>query len=160
MQNMKTWQKLSVSLLLPLAVGGVAGLFTQPEITGWFRTIRKPAWQPPNWLFAPVWTLLYIFMGLALYLVWKNPAMHSQKRAAVLFWSVQLLFNFLWSFIFFKQHQIGLALADILLLWLFILLTIFAFAKTNRAAAWLLVPYISWVSFAAMLNLAILQLNR
>lgn len=155
---MKNWTKLVISLLLPLAVGAVAGFFTQPEIAGWFKTIRKPAWQPPNWLFAPVWTTLYILMGIALYLVWKRKTLGKERAIAL--WSLQLLLNFFWSFIFFKQHQIGLALADIFLLWLLILLTIFAFARINKTAAWLMAPYISWVSFASILNFSIYQLNH
>ena len=150
--------KLVPSLALPLAVGGVAGLFTQPEITGWYKTIQKPSWQPPNWLFGPVWTTLYLMMGFALYLVRKTNA--SQKRRAITLWFIQLVLNFLWSFIFFNQHQIGWALVDIAALWLFILLTIFAFARINKVAAWLLVPYIAWVSFAGILNFTIYQLNR
>ncbi|WP_227990904.1 TspO/MBR family protein [Flavisolibacter ginsenosidimutans] len=145
-------------MALPLSVGGIAALFTQAGIDRWFTTIQKPAWQPPNWLFAPVWTVLYILMGIALYLVWKQNA--PGKRGAIILWSLQLVLNFLWSFIFFSQHRIALALVDIVVLWLLILLTIFSFAKFSKTAAWLLVPYISWVSFAATLNFAIYQLNR
>jgi benzodiazapine receptor len=158
MISMKPWIKLLISLAVPLAVGGVAGLFTQPEIESWYRTIQKPSWQPPNWLFAPVWTTLYLMMGVALYLVWRSAA--PAKRLPIILWIVQLVLNFFWSAIFFKHHQIGWALVDILLLWVFILLTIFSFARISRPAAWLLVPYISWVSFAAILNFAIYQLNH
>ncbi len=156
---MKNWIKLVISIALPLAVGGVAGFFTQPEIEGWYRTIQKPLWQPPAWLFAPVWTTLYVMMGIALYLIWKSTAPQQQKRTAIILWAVQLLLNFFWSAIFFKHHKIGLALIDIVALWLAILLTIFAFARINRVAAWLLVPYISWVSFAGILNFTIYRLN-
>lgn len=156
---MKNGIKLVISLLLPLAVGGVAGLFTQPEIATWYETIQKPAWQPPNWLFGPVWTVLYVMMGTALYLVWKMDAPSPQKRTAVTLWAVQLGLNFFWSFIFFKHHQIGLALVDIVALWIGILLTILVFARIKRTAAWLLVPYIGWVSFAGILNVAIYRLN-
>ena len=99
-------------------------------------------------------------MGIALYLVWKSKAAEKQKRWAIIFWGIQLFLNFLWSFLFFGQEQILGALLEIIILWLFILLTIFAFARINKLAAWLLVPYISWVSFAAILNYTIWDLNR
>ena len=152
--------KLIISILIPLAVGFTASLFTTPEIPGWYQTIQKPFWNPPAYVFAPVWTSLYIMMGIALFLVWKNEASNpALKRKAILLFIVQMLLNFLWSFIFFNQHQIGLAFAEIVLLGLFILLTIFAFAGINKVAAWLLVPYICWVSFAGILNFTIWQLN-
>lgn len=151
--------KLSISLVLPLAIGAIAGMFTTSEIDGWFQTINKPAWQPPNWLFGPVWTVLYILMGLAFYLVWKADVPAKQKRMAVTLWIVQLVFNFFWSFIFFKKHQIDWALGEIVVLWFFILLTMMAFGRISKTAAWLMVPYISWVSFASLLTLTIYQLN-
>lgn len=156
---MKKWMKLVISLGLPLAVGFIAGMFTTAEIAGWYQTIRKPVWQPPNWVFGPVWTLLYILMGIAFYLVWTSGAPARQKRMAITLWSIQLVFNFFWSFIFFKQHQIDWALAEIVLLWFFILLTILSFSRISKTAAWLLVPYISWVTFATLLTLTIYQLN-
>ncbi|HEX8315479.1 MAG TPA: TspO/MBR family protein [Flavisolibacter sp.] len=156
---MKNWTKLTISIAAPLAVGAIAGLFTRPEITGWYQTIEKPSWQPPNWVFGPVWTMLYILMGISLFLVWKSNAPANKKRAAVILWIVQLVFNFFWSYIFFRQHQIDWALAEIIVLWFFILLTIFSFARISRLAAWLLVPYISWVSFAGILTYTIYQLN-
>ncbi len=156
---MKNWMKLVISLVLPLAVGGIAGLFTTSEISGWFQTIRKPAWQPPNWVFGPVWTGLYILMGIAFYLVWKSPAPAKTKRMAVTLWIIQLVFNFFWSFIFFKKHQIDWALGEIVILWFFILLTILSFGRVSKPAAWLMVPYISWVTFATLLTLNIYQLN-
>jgi translocator protein len=99
-------------------------------------------------------------MGIALYLVWKNENVDSRiKRAAIILFAVQLILNFFWSLIFFKQHQIGWAFAEIMTMWIFIVLTIFSFAKVNTAATWLLVPYISWVSFASILNYTIWKLN-
>lgn len=156
---MKNWIKLVVSIVLPLAVGAVAGMFTASEINGWFQTIEKPAWQPPNWVFGPVWTVLYILMGVALYLVWKKDAPKGVRRMAITLWIIQLVFNFLWSFIFFKEHQLDWALAEILVLWFFILLTILYFARISKVAAWLMVPYISWVSFASLLTFTIYELN-
>lgn len=152
--------KLVISIALPLAVGGVAGLFTRPEIDKWYQTIEKPDWQPPSWVFGPVWTVLYILMGIALYLVWKSNAPENKKRPDIILWIIQLVFNFFWSFIFFRQHQLDWALGEIIVLWFFILLTIFAFARISKLAAWLLVPYISWVSFASILTYTIYQLNQ
>jgi translocator protein len=157
---MKNWIKLVISIAVPVAVGGVAGLFTRPEIDGWYQTLQKPSWQPPNWVFGPVWTTLYIMMGIALYLVWKSNAAATQKRTAITLWIVQLVFNFFWSFIFFRQHQLDWALGEIIVLWFFILLTIFSFARISKLAAWLLLPYISWVSFASILTYTIYQLNK
>lgn len=150
--------KLIISIALPVLVGAVSGFFTVTGDGSWYQTINKPSWNPPGWVFGPVWTTLYILMGIAFYLVWKSPASGGRKTALVLF-GIQLLLNFCWSFIFFNQQQIGMALAEILVLWIFILLSIFAFARLSKAAAWLLVPYISWVSFATILTYTIWTLN-
>ena len=152
--------KLIISILIPVAVGAVSGFFTSSEIPGWYQTINKPTWNPPSWLFGPVWTTLYVMMGVALSLIWKSDASQSVKKTAIILFAVQLVFNFFWSFIFFNQHQIGWAVVEIITMWIFILLTIFAFAPINKIAAWLLVPYISWVSFATILNYTIWQLNK
>lgn len=152
--------KLIISILIPLVVGFTSSFFTASGVSTWFQTIEKPSWNPPNWVFAPVWTCLYILMGISLFLIWKNKFDQQKKRTALILFAFQLLLNFLWSFIFFGQHQIGWALADIVVLWLALLATIFAFAPLNRTAAWLLVPYISWVSFAALLNFSIWTLNK
>jgi tryptophan-rich sensory protein len=98
-------------------------------------------------------------MGISLFLIWKSDANEQVKKTAISLFAIQLIFNFFWSFIFFKQHQIGWAFAEIIVMWIFILLTIFAFAPINKIAAWLLVPYISWVSFASILNYTIWRLN-
>lgn len=156
---MKNWTKLLISVVLPLGVGAVAGLFTVSEINGWFQTIKKPWWQPPNWVFGPVWTLLYVLMGIAFYLVWKSSVPARQKRMPIILWLVQLLFNFFWSFIFFKKHQIDWALGEIGLLWVFILLTVLFFGRISKAAAWLMLPYVCWVTFAIVLTLTIYRLN-
>jgi translocator protein len=152
--------KLLISIAIPVTVGLIGGSFSRPEIDGWYQSIEKPSWQPPNWVFGPVWTTLYILMGIALYLIWKSNAPENRKRTAITLWSIQLVLNFFWSYIFFSLHELGWALAEIIVLWVFILLTIFAFARISRLAAWLLVPYISWVSFASILTYTIYQLNR
>jgi translocator protein len=152
--------KIIISIAIPLAAGGLSGFFTTSEIPDWYQTITKPSWNPPSWIFAPVWTTLYLLMGIALYLVWKNESVEASiKRSAIILFAVQLILNFFWSLIFFKQHQIGWAFAEIITMWVFVLLTIFAFAKVNTTAAWLLVPYICWVSFASILNYTIWKLN-
>jgi tryptophan-rich sensory protein len=150
--------KLIIAILIPLVVGFTSGLFNQTGEGSWFQALQKPSWNPPSWVFAPVWTTLYIMMGIALYLIWKTPS-SSKRKIAIVFFTFQLVLNFFWSFIFFKLEQPGWAFAEIVVLWLAILATIFSFASINKAAAWLLVPYISWVSFAAMLNYSIWTLN-
>jgi tryptophan-rich sensory protein len=151
--------KLIISIGAPLFVGAIAGYFTSKEIRNWYFQLNKPWWNPPNWLFGPVWTTLYILMGIALFLVWKKePTDYSKRQAVNLFW-IQLLLNFLWSFIFFRYHQPGWALVEIVAMWAAIMMTILTFSKINKLAAWLLVPYISWVSFATILNYTIWQLN-
>jgi translocator protein len=157
---MKNWVKLIIALIIPQVVAASGAYFTVTGIGSWYQSLDKPSWNPPNWVFGPVWTTLYVLMGIALYLVWKSKAAEKQKRWAITFWGIQLFLNFLWSFLFFGQEQILGALLEIIILWLFILLTIFAFARINKLAAWLLVPYISWVSFAAILNYTIWDLNR
>jgi len=152
--------KLIIAIIIPVAVGAISGFFTATGVESWYQTITKPSWNPPNWIFAPVWTTLYILMGIALYLVWKAEGNASLKKTAILLFAQQLLLNFCWSFIFFYEQAIGWALAEIIVMWLFILLSIFAFAKVNTTAAWLLVPYISWVSFATILNYTIWHLNK
>ena len=156
---MKPIFKLIISIAIPLAVGGIAGIFTSSSVNGWFTTITKPSFNPPNWLFAPVWTALYIMMGIAFFLIWKSDAATKIKNAAMGLFFLQLAFNFLWSFIFFYAHQPGWALVDILLMWLAILCTIIYFTKISAIATWLMVPYICWVSFATVLNYAIWKLN-
>lgn len=151
--------KLFLSILLPLAIGTTSGFFTASNVGSWYQTIARPSWNPPNWIFGPVWTALYILMGVALYLVWRSDAAPAVKRVALLLFGLQLILNFFWSIIFFAMHQPGWALIEMGALWLTIIATILAFAPVSRTAAWLLVPYICWVSFAFLLNGAIWRLN-
>lgn len=152
--------KLIISIVIPVAIGATAGFFTATGVDSWYQTINKPTWNPPNWIFAPVWTTLYVMMGIALFLVWKSDTSESLKKTAITLFGIQLVLNFFWSFIFFNQHQPGWALVEIIVMWASILLTIFSFANVSKTAAWLLVPYISWVSFATILNYTIWQLNK
>ncbi len=149
-----------IAIAIPLLIGATSGFFTVTGVDSWYQTINKPSWNPPNWIFGPVWTTLYVMMGIALFLVWKEDISTELKKIAIAFFIVQLILNFFWSFIFFNQQQPGWALVEIIVMWFFILLTIFAFAQVNKTAAWLLVPYISWVSFATILNYTIWQLNK
>lgn len=152
--------KLVISILIPVAIGATAGFFTVTGEGSWYQTISKPSWNPPSWIFAPVWTTLYVMMGIALFLVWKSDSSEVLKKTAIILFAVQLALNFCWSFIFFNLEQPAWALVEISMMWVTILLTIFAFGNISKTAAWLLVPYISWVSFATILNYTIWQLNR
>jgi tryptophan-rich sensory protein len=151
--------KLFISILIPVLVGFSAGFFTMPGVEGWYAVANKPSFNPPNWIFMPVWTTLYVLMGVALYLVWKSNADADLKRTAIILFAIQLTLNFCWSIIFFTAHEPGWALVEIGVMWLMILLTIFSFGKISSIAAWLLVPYICWVSFASVLNYYVWKLN-
>lgn len=155
----KSIVRLVVSVALPLAVGGVASFFTASSVSTWFKSLNKPFFNPPAWLFGPVWTTLYIMMGIAFFIIWDSKAKDIIKQRAMKIYFIQLFFNFTWSFVFFYAQQPGWAVVNIVLLWLLIALTIFWFSRISKAAAWLLVPYILWVTFATALNYAIWQLN-
>jgi tryptophan-rich sensory protein len=157
--SMNNTVKLIIAVAIPLLVGFSAGFFTVTGVGSWYQSINKPSWNPPNWIFGPVWTMLYILMGIALFLVWKSDAPAPHKKMAITLFAIQMALNFFWSFIFFNQRQVGWALAEIMALWLIIVFTIFSFTSINKVAAWLLVPYISWVSFATLLNYTIWKLN-
>lgn len=161
MKNPKitSFGKAVIAILLCEAVGISSGLLSSAGMNEWFDTLQKPAWNPPGRLFGPVWTTLYFMMGLALWLVWKSDAPEPQKTRACQIFGLQLFLNFWWSLIFFHFHSPGLAFADILLMVITITLTIFQFAPISRAAAWLLVPYLSWVCFASILNYTIWSMN-
>ena len=156
--RMKKIGQFLLALLIPLTIGGVSGYFTVEAIPGWYRTIEKPEWNPPNWVFGPVWTTLYVLMGIAMYLIWTQPRTKNRQRALYLN-AAQLILNFFWSLIFFNLHAIGWALIEILSMWVLIVTTMFAYDKVHKPAAWLLLPYIIWVSFATILNFAIWRLN-
>ena len=146
---------LLVFVLLALLVGGAATFFTEPSIATWYAGLAKPSFNPPNWLFAPVWTALYVLMGVAASRIWKRCGFGIEIQA----WTAQLVLNFFWSAIFFSLHQIGAALIEMGALWLTIAATLVLFVRRDRVAGLLLVPYLAWVSFAFALNLAIWRLN-
>lgn len=150
--------QLLLSVFLTVIVGSISGFFTAGEIDTWYAALNKPALNPPNWIFGPVWTFLYILIGVALYFYLVTPA-NGSKRQGYQFFGIQLLLNFLWSFFFFNLHSPLLALVDIFLLIAAILVTMFYFGKVRMLAASLMIPYLAWVCFATYLNLGILRLN-
>jgi tryptophan-rich sensory protein len=155
---MKKGTKLSLSILLPLIVGAVSGYFTASNIENWYVTLIKPSFNPPNYLFGPVWTSLYVLMGISCFLIWNSSSIHKNKLIAI--YLFQLTLNFCWSFIFFKFHAIGLAAVEIVILWLSILTMMIMFYKNNKWAALINIPYLLWVSFASVLNISIYLLNN
>lgn len=151
--------KLVAAIGLSLSAGAIGSIFTAPSIPTWYATLVQPALKPPAWIFAPVWTTLYILMGVAAFLVWRLGWERREVRAALGIFIGQLALNALWSILFFGLHAPGTAFFEIVLLWLAIAATIIAFARASRKAAYLLVPYLLWVSFATYLNCAIWLLN-
>ena len=158
MQGMNRWLALAVFVLLCFGVAGVESWMTRPEIGGWYAGIRKPSWNPPNWIFGPVWTALYAMMAVAGWLVWQLEPGIIRTRALWLF-AVQLALNFVWSPVFFNWHRPDWAAGVISLLWLSIGSFIVAAWAVSKWATWLFVPYWLWVSFAAALNFTIWKLN-
>lgn len=154
----KNIPKLILSIGLCLGAGVLGSFFTVSSIPTWYTTLNKPSFSPPNWVFGPVWTLLYILMGISLYLVWASKSKVKQNALNLFF--VQLGLNALWSIVFFGLHSPFLALLTIVALWAMIFLTIQAFLKINKISGRLLVPYLVWVSFATYLNYSIWVLNR
>ena len=149
----------SISLLFTLGIGVIASLFTRPEIKTWYITLHKPAFTPPNWLFPVAWTILYVLIATAAYLVWKRRDGSPVYKTTVAIYVIQLALNFSWSIVFFGMHQIFGGLIIIILLMVFIILNIAWFGRFTAIAAWLLAPYMAWVGYAALLNLYIYMLN-
>lgn len=145
-------------ITVPLALGAWAGMVTSSNIAAWFETLIHPSFRPPNWLFAPVWTSLYILMGISFFLVLQSKTSHS-KKSAIGITAVQMVLNTLWSFLFFYFHQLGIALAEIIALWITIFMMMRAYYPIHKMAAYLQIPYLAWVSFATVLNAAYYFLN-
>lgn len=140
---------------------GIAGsVFTIGSIPTWYKTLNKPFFSPPNWIFGPVWTTLYLMMGISAGLIWLKGLKSKKVKKALSYFLIQLFLNFTWSIIFFSLHQPLLAFINIVLLWLSILMIMIKFYRIFKPSAYLLIPYILWVSFAAVLNLAIVILNK
>jgi tryptophan-rich sensory protein len=153
------WIKLIISLIICQAAGGIGSIFTAQSVSSWYLTLEKPAFNPPGWVFAPVWTILFLLMGIALYLVWSKKGEQELKIKALIFFAVQWVLNIAWSFFFFYLQNPLAGFIEIFILWIFILLTIIYFYKLSKPAAYLLIPYLAWVSFAAVLNYYLYLLN-
>lgn len=151
--------KLIASILLPLALGAIAGMYTSQSIPDWYATLNRPSFNPPNWIFGPVWTTLYLLMGISLFLIWKQDA-GKERNLAIFVFIIQQALNFGWSFIFFYFNRIGLALIEIVFLWISIVIMIRLFYKIKPWAAYINIPYLLWVTFAAILNASYYLLNR
>lgn len=152
------WIALAVWLLLCFGVAAISGRWTAAEIPGWYATLTRPSFAPPNWVFGPVWTLLYALMAIAAWRVWLAPPSPIKTWALAIF-LVQLALNFAWSLIFFRLHAIGAAFVEVVCMWSAILATTLVFARISPLAAWLMTPYLAWVSFASLLNWAYWRLN-
>lgn len=155
----KDWLTLAGFIALCEAAGIIGSLFVVPALSGWYATLIKPPFAPPNWLFGPVWIILYLLMGIAVFLVWRKGPSHKEVRHALGRFALQLALNTLWPIIFFGVGSLGGAFFDIFLLWFVIVATIIAFSRISQTAAWLLAPYLVWVSYALILNFMLWNLN-
>jgi translocator protein len=151
--------KLVVSIGLPLAVGAIAGMYTSAAVPEWYANLNRPSFNPPGWVFGPVWTVLYILIGISLFLIWKEEPGQARNWAIGVFF-VQLALNFAWSFIFFYSKMIGPALLEIIVLWITIVIMLLLFYRIRPLAAYINIPYLLWVSFATALNASYYLLNR
>lgn len=158
MKTSSTFQVI-IAILISEAAGIIGSVFTSPSIPTWYAGIIKPTFSPPNWVFGPVWTTLFALMGIASYIVWKKGFERRDVRIALGMFALQLILNVTWSLIFFGLQNPALAFLEIIALWLAIALTIVSFYRINKNAAYLLIPYILWVSFAMFLNYTIWSLN-
>jgi len=157
--NLRNIVKLVISIIACQGAGLIGSLFTTPAIPTWYAGLQKPPFTPPSWLFAPAWITLYLLMGIAAFLVWRMGLDKRKVRTALIIFLAQLVLNALWSVVFFGMQSPLYGVIVIVLLWAAILVTILRFARLSATAAWLLVPYILWVSFAAVLNISIWLLN-
>lgn len=157
--KVKSPYKLITSLAIPQLAGLIGSAFTSPAIPTWYASIIKPEFSPPNWIFAPVWISLYFLMGISLYIVWDKGFQRKDVRTGMSVFCVQLALNAIWSVLFFGLRSPFLAFVNIVFLWIMIALSIYLFHRISRTAGLLLVPYILWVSFAAILNYAIWIIN-
>jgi benzodiazapine receptor len=153
--------KIIAAVAVCLAIGYFSGTVTRSAILDWYPTLEKPSFNPPNWIFAPVWTALYILMGVAAGLVWNRIKYETETvKKALVFFIIQLILNAMWSYLFFGLRNPMLAGLEIIVLWLMIYETYIQFNKINKIAGYLFIPYLAWVSFAAVLNASIWWLNR
>lgn len=153
------YKRLIISLALPQMAGIIGSFFTAPAISTWYATLQKPSFNPPNWLFAPVWTAIYILMGISLYLVWQKIDKDKRTKTELWIFWIHLFFNAIWSLVFFGLQNLGLAFFNLLIIWIMIIILMIRFWKFNRWATYLLIPYLLWVSFAGFLNGFLWYLN-
>lgn len=151
--------KLIASIILCLLAGIIGSIFTASSIENWYVLLEKPAFNPPAWIFSPVWTILYILMGISLYLVWVKGLQYPGVKPAISIFLIQLVFNTLWSILFFGLKNPFYAFIEIIFLWIAIILTVLQFSRVSKTASYLLLPYLLWVSFAMFLNYNIWILN-
>lgn len=151
--------KIVISIIICLAIGGIGGYATSSSIDTWYTTINKPSFNPPNWVFAPVWTLLYFLMGLATGIVWHEKKEKPFAIIGLRFFAIQLVLNLLWSFLFFYFESPILALIELTILIVFVFITIKWYQRINKTAHFLLYPYFAWICFAWFLNYAIWSIN-
>jgi tryptophan-rich sensory protein len=150
--------KLILCIALTLSIGSIGGIATASGVNDWYTTINLPAFNPPNYLFGPVWTVLYILMGISFYLILQSHDPILRKKAIAIF-CIQLFLNFCWSFLFFRFQLVGVAFIEIILIWFSIIIMIFTFYRINKTASYIQIPYLLWVSFASVLNGSIWVLN-
>ncbi|CAN5361475.1 TspO/MBR family protein [soil metagenome] len=151
--------KFIISIALPIVIGFTSGYITKSEINGiWFASLQKPGFNPPNGIFFPVWTTLYVLMGISMFLVWNSPKTLLRQKALIIF-GVQLILNFSWSILFFLFHSLIGSCIEIFLLWIFIIYMVAIFRQIRPSAAYLQVPYFLWITFASVLNFSIYILN-
>lgn len=152
--------KLIISILICQSAGFFGSLFTTPKIATWYQGVTKPSFNPPNYLFGPVWTILFILMGISLYIIWTSKFKdRAYKKEVIIIFAIQLILNILWSILFFGLESPMFAFFEIMILWISIFATIIGFYKISRIASLILIPYILWVSFASVLNFFIWKLN-
>lgn len=154
----RDWLVLAGFIALCLGAGAVGSWFTMPALDVWYAALRKPSWNPPNWVFAPVWTALYLTMAVAAWMVWRRAGVGAARTALILF-VVQLILNVAWSALFFALRSPALGVAGIVALWAALVATIVSFGRISAGAAWLMIPYLVWVTFAGALNVAVWRLN-
>ena len=155
---MKKTIQLVLCILICLSIGALGGIATASGVNSWYLTINKPFFNPPNYLFGPVWSLLYLLMGVSIYIILQAPKNEHRTKAIGIF-SLQLFLNFCWSFLFFKFQLLGWAFVEIILIWISIVFMILIFRPVNKTAAYLQIPYLLWVSFASILNGSIWYIN-
>ncbi|MCE5214586.1 MAG: tryptophan-rich sensory protein [Methanobacterium sp.] len=157
--SVKEIPKLIISILIVFFAGAVGTVYTLPEITGWYASLPKPSWTPPNWAFGPIWSSLYVLMGISLFLIWREGLGRKDVKIAVLVFAAQLVINVIWSLVFFGGHNLFGGLILVIILWISILINIIVFYRIYKPAGLILLPYLIWVTIASYLNYSVYLLN-